>query len=131
MIKTRKSMRAIEQQTNKFYEFLIEMQPKNYSTQPYNRKSQKKFQNLHFPKVDNSNSKDPFLNNLKVTTLDLVKNFDYMDPNDVTFQLNQMVKQQSFISSTKPFSRIHQRSQPKHRNPNKSLFEISKTIKII
>ncbi|CAD8048333.1 unnamed protein product [Paramecium sonneborni] len=129
MIKTRKSMRTMEQQTNEFNEFFIDLQPKKYSSQRQNRKSQKS-QNIHFPKIDYSLSKDPFLNTLKVTTLDLVQNFDYMDPNDVTFQLNQMVQQKCFIQQTKPCYRIHQRSLPKQRNTNKQLFDLSKTTRV-
>ncbi|CAD8043516.1 unnamed protein product [Paramecium primaurelia] len=129
MMKARKLLRVAEQQTTELYEYPIEIHAKNYSMQRQNRKLDKIKYN-YLPKVDNCLSKDPFLNTLKLTTLDLVQNFDYMDPNDVTFQLNEMAKQKSFIQQTKPFNRIHQRSMPKQRSNNKYLFELSRTTRI-
>ncbi|CAD8136468.1 unnamed protein product [Paramecium pentaurelia] len=129
MMKARKLMRVAEQQTTELYEYPIDIHTKNYSTQRQNRKLDKIKYN-YLPKVDNCLSKDPFINTLKLTTLDLVQNFDYMDPNDVTFQLNEMAKQKSFIQQTKPFNRIHQRSMPKQRSNNKYLFELSRTTRI-
>ncbi|CAK55957.1 unnamed protein product (macronuclear) [Paramecium tetraurelia] len=129
MMKTRKLMRIVEQQTTEMHEQPFEIHTKNYSLQKQNRK-QEKIKYNYLPKVDNFLNKDPFLNTLKLTTLDLVQNFDYMDPNDVTFQLNEMAKQKSFIQQTKPFNRIHQRSMPKQRSNNKYLFELSRTTRI-